>query len=145
MSLSAPRQHLLLIREMPGQAGANDCCGNLASDPAMLASAEELSPWMDATKQIGGLYNAVRERFDSDQVDITMIDPRAQIVMWFKLIQHVWLFRPPAGGAFRLLMQRFSIPAVIVNGRIVSSVHLPTPEQLLAELRTETVISAGAS
>jgi hypothetical protein len=120
---------------MPGQAGANDCCGKMTSDPTQLASAEEFSPWIDAAKQMGELYNAVRERFDPDQVDITMIDPRAQIVMWFKLAQHIWWFRPSAGEAFRLLLQRFCIPAVIVNGRIVSSDRLPTPEQLLAEFR----------
>ena len=74
MTDPAHRQHLLLIRELPGLAGGTDCCGKLADDPAQLASAEEFSPWIDTSRRMGELYNAVRERFDPDQVDITMID-----------------------------------------------------------------------
>lgn len=120
----APEVSILLIRENPEQLTGSGCCGKLEGEAISGDAAALFAHCRTEQEALGVLHRAVRSFFppgeERERVSVVTVDPRNQLYLTSKLWRDVWCYRPPAGAAIRTMLQLFSLPAVIVNGRVIS-------------------------
>ncbi len=132
---SRPAVSVILVREHAEQMTGSGCCGKLEGDSAALGGEDLFQLARQHQRDMGVLHRAVRQFFardgDDQQVAIVTVDPRNQLYLVPKLIRDVWHFRPGLRSGLACILQMFSLPAVIVNGRVVSRRgQPPTPDDL---------------
>lgn len=110
------------------------CCGKLVGDNARFSGRSVFLESRLVMQDCGRLSDALRREM-GDAIEITLVDPRNQLYLWPKLARDVWRFHTPVGAAMRTLAMAFSLPAVIVNGRVVASRRLPEMSELVASIR----------
>lgn len=126
---------VILIREAAVQLTGSGCCGKLEGDGI---SERQSQLFADARQQqldMGLLHRSVKRFFPSEagkpDVHVVVVDPRNQLYLAPKLIGDVLRHRPGWQAGLRTIAQSFSIPAVILNGRIISKAGTPLdPDQL---------------
>lgn len=131
---------VILIREHAEQLTGSGCCGKLQGDQVAKGRGSALFRHTRADQEsIGVLHRAIREFFPPrggrESVTVTTIDPRNQLSLVPKLTADVLRYRPPWNDALRTTFQLFSLPAVIVNGRVLSRRGQPLdPDALCDEI-----------
>jgi len=119
-----PDVSVILIRENAEQLTGSGCCGKLEGDAGPIRSGEAFAHTRADQQRCGQLHRAVRQLFPSDigqpQVSVVTVDPRNQLYLAAKLCRDVCRYRPGVRAGLRSLLQAFSLPAVVVNGRIIS-------------------------
>jgi hypothetical protein len=73
------RHRVLLVREWDQQVGGSGCCGRLNSAAVGSVCENAESPYAHSRvdmEAMGRVYTALQERFDSDEVELTVVDPR---------------------------------------------------------------------
>lgn len=121
---SDARHRVLLVREWDQQTSGSGCCGRLNT-----ATVEALSNDASATpyartridmERVGAVYLALRERFDEQHLDITVVDPRNTI--W--LIPAIWRDARRRGlsapAALRQLNRGTAPCSVVCDGVVVA-------------------------
>jgi len=126
---------VLLIREHAEQLTGSGCCGKLEGDSSLTGGEAVFGHSRRQARDLGVLHRALRRFFPADErgerVSIVIVDPRNQLYLAAKLWRDVLRHRPPWREALRSLFQTFSVPAVVVNGRVVSTRQgLPDPDAL---------------
>ncbi len=122
---------VIIVREDDSGGGCICCSGGLGEhakkDPSyghIRTSAEEC----------GRLHREIRERFGEDEVEIIQIEPKDYIYVMPKVLKEIFTRGRPIVPSIKTLMLWESIPAVIVNGRTVSSGRVPAIEEVEEEL-----------
>jgi hypothetical protein len=134
MTPTRQKPSVIIIREMDSQMTGSGCCGKLIGDTTRYGGRVVFRESRRLMQQCGELSEALRQEL-GDAVDITLVDPRNQLYLWPRLVRDVWRFRTPLTAALRTLAMAFSLPAVIVNGRVVASRHLPELPELIRAIR----------
>ena len=119
---------VLLIREHAEQVTGSGCCGKLSGDDSLVGDTSRIFAEARSTQEhFGLLHRAIREFFPANSsggelppVRVVTVDPRNQLYLLPKLARDVWHYRPGWRDALRTLSLSFSLPAVIVNGRVLS-------------------------
>lgn len=126
---------VILVRENAEQLTGSGCCGKLEGDNACLGG-ERIFAQSDQEKaRMGVLYRAVREAFPDGRVELVQVDPRNQLYLTAKLVRDAVRYRPGVLAAIKLAFQAFAMPAVVLNGRVLSRRGtLPSPDDLLGEI-----------
>lgn len=136
LQVMAVKCSVVLIRESAEQLTGSGCCGKLEGDNARVGGRPVFNQAAEIKEQTGTLYRAVRTFFSEDDVEIVQVDPRNQIYLAAKLSRDVWRFRPGFAAGLRTMLQAFSLPAVVVNGKVLSrGAALPDPDALCHHLR----------
>ncbi len=121
---TVPQVSIILIRETAEQMSGSGCCGRVAGDPDLTGSGDAFREVRRQQEAFGILHRAVVEFFSEQQqrgeLTIVTVDPRNQPYLIPKLVKDVWRYRPGWGKGLCSTLQFFSLPAVIVNGRILS-------------------------
>ncbi|MFW6125035.1 MAG: hypothetical protein ACOC46_02705 [Pirellulales bacterium] len=112
---------VILVRESAEQLTGSGCCGKLEGDNASRNGEALFADSRRHQQHMGRLYRAVREHFQPEQVDVIEVDPRNQLYLSARLLRDVVRFRPRLRDGVRTALQAFSLPAVVVNGRVVAS------------------------
>lgn len=124
MPPSRPPVSVILIREHAEQLTGSGCCGKLEGDNALVGGRPVFALARRGQQQMGVLHRAVREFFPPrdgrELVAVEVVDPRNQLYLWPKLIGDVLRYRPGLSAGLRTIAQFFALPAVIVNGRVIS-------------------------
>jgi hypothetical protein len=84
-----PRHRVLLVREWDQQVGGSGCCGRLNSSSVEALCVTADSPYARSRadmEAMGRVYTALRDRFDPDEVELTVVDPRNSV--W--LLPAIW-------------------------------------------------------
>ena len=119
-----PKVSILLIRESPEQMSGSGCCGKLEGDQSITGGTAAFRDIRQTQKEFGVLHRTVVEFYgpalQSGDLTITTIDPRNQLYLIPKLCSDVWRYRPCWKKALSSLLQMFSLPAVVLNGRVIS-------------------------
>ena len=125
-----PPVSVILIRENAEQLTGGGCCGGLDDDDPSVKPHDVFRETRKHQQDLGVLHRAIRESFPprdgGQQVATVTVDPRNQLYLWPKLIWDVLRYRPGWRAGFRTSMQMFSLPAVVVNGRVLSRRERPT-------------------
>lgn len=127
---------VILIRENAEQLTGSGCCGKLEGDNARVGGRPVFEQAAQIKEQTGTLYRALRAFFPRETVEIIQIDPRNQVYLTGKLWRDVWRFRPGIAAGLQTMFQAFSLPAVVVNGKVLSrGGALPDPDALCHHIR----------
>ncbi|MFN4260631.1 MAG: hypothetical protein ACK4RK_15150 [Gemmataceae bacterium] len=128
-----PRVSILLICERAEQLTGSGCCGKLEGDNALLPN-ELFHETRQHQVAFGVLHRSVRQFFgqEVEQGVITMdsVDPRNQLYLVPRLWRDVWKYRPGWKAGLATALQLFTLPAVIVNGRVLSRQGRIDPDAL---------------
>jgi len=88
-------------------------------------------------EECGRLHREITERFGNDGVEIIQIEPRAYFYLMPKVLLDVLRFNRSIVSAIRTLFLWFPVPAVIVNGKPVSTGKVPTLNEIEAVLKPD--------
>jgi hypothetical protein len=134
----APRHRVLLVREWDGQMGGSGCCGRLGSDVVGALHDHADEPYAHTRadmERMGAVYRALRERFDEDEVEITVADPRNTV--W--LLPAVWHDARRRGlavpAALRQVNAATAACAVTCDGVVVATD--PEPGEAVAAVEAD--------
>jgi hypothetical protein len=119
-----PRVSVILIRENAEQLTGGGCCGSLTDEDPMVRRRDLFRDTRRHQRDLGVLHRTIREFFTTemapDQVAVVTVDPRNQLYLIPKLWRDVVRYRPGWSSAARTALQLFSLPAVVVNGEVLS-------------------------
>jgi len=139
MPAARPQVSVILIREHAEQLTGSGCCGKLEGDNALVGGQPVFTLARQGQQQMGVLHRAIREFFPPregrERVKVEVVDPRNQLYLWPRLIGDVLRYRPGLRAGLRTALQFFALPAVIVNGRVMSRRGQPLdPDALCHEI-----------
>ena len=132
------RHRVMLVREWDQQTGSSGCCGRL--DSATVSALHESceNPYERARQEmdrIGAAYRALRSRFDEDDVELVIVDPRNMV--W--LLPAVWRDARrrglPAGEALRQANGATKACTLVCDGKVLGADL--TPEQAVAAVESD--------
>ena len=119
---------IIIIREDAEQWTGSDCCGKLEGDNVQPDEAK-----MRIIEGMGSLFMDLKERFRN----VILIDPRNQPYLFPKIFLELMRFRPPLKEALKTLFMVYSIPAVIVNGKVLFSGTVPETSLVFQKIQGE--------
>lgn len=119
---------ILLVREWDSQTTGSGCCGRLGGHDAEIGGGEFHHNRCEM-EAMGAVYRALRAELRPENVDVQVVDPRN--MLW--LVPTIWRDARRGGAsrgeAARALARGVSYSAVIVDGRILFSGHVPPPDE----------------
>ena len=135
-----PPVSVILIRENAEQLTGGGCCGTLDDDDPTVRGRGVFRHARKQQQELGLLHRAIREFFPTDgeeaQVAVVTVDPRNQLYLIAKLLGDVLRYRPGLRAGLRTSLQMFSLPAVVLNGRVISRRDRPLdPDTLCQQIR----------
>ncbi len=120
----SPKVSIILIRETAEQMTGSGCCGRLEGDHKLTGGGAAFQEVRRQQESFGILHRAVveffAEEYRSHELEIVTVDPRNQLYLIPKLIGDVWRYRPGVWSGLLTVCQFHSLPAVIVNGSVLS-------------------------
>jgi hypothetical protein len=123
-----PLHDVLIIVERASQLTGSGCCGKLEGDRAFHGGRPVFEESRRDQEAAGSLFRLFCELGSRWQTEI--VDPRNMLALWPLLWKQVRRHRPPPFTAARTLSLAFSAPALILDGRVVTSRRLPSREWL---------------
>lgn len=115
---------IIFICEQAEQVTGSGCCGKLGGDTKELCGSDAFDEQQSQRKAFGILHRAVREFFPpvdgQDQIRLASVDPRNQLYLVPKLWRDVLFYRPGWKSGLMTMLQLFSVPAIVVNGKVVT-------------------------
>jgi hypothetical protein len=130
----SPRHRVLLVRQWDQQVGGSGCCGRFSSATLDSLHAPGCDPWAHARTDMevmGAAYRVLRGRYPTDEVDVTIADPRN--TAW--LLPAVWRDARRRGlqplAALRQVHRATSPRAVVCDGLVLAT-DVPDAEQAVA-------------
>ena len=137
---------VVLIRENAEQVTGSGCCGKLEGDNTLLGGHDMFVQSRQHQRDVGVLHRAIREFFPPvdgrEQVSVITVDPRNQLYLMPKLWRDVWRYRPGLKAGLQAMLQLFSLPAVVVNGRVISRRNRPLDPDMLCHIISEHIRTA---
>jgi hypothetical protein len=134
------RHRVLLVREWDAQVSGSGCCGRLGGIHTELGEPDTYAHTRCDMEAMGEVYRAIHAAFGDDEIELTVVDPRNMI--W--LVPSIWRDARrrgmTRGEAWRQVSRGVANGAVIVDGRVVCSRGIPTPEEALAAVREELAV-----
>ena len=128
---------IILVREWDSQTAASGCCGRLGGENTELGDPSTYKHNRDEMEKMGAVYRALREDLFDEEVDMTVVDPRNMV--W--LIPSVLKDARKRGLSIRETLKQInrgvSYNAVILDGKVLFSGHVPTPEEAVTAIRSE--------
>jgi len=123
-TMGRPPVSLLLIRDNAEQLTGGGCCGTLDDDDPSVRGRGVFDEVKKHQRDLAVLDRAVREFFPPvegrQRVAVEIVDPRNQLYLAPKLVRDVLRYRPGWRAGLRTVFQAFSLPAVVLNGRVLS-------------------------
>jgi hypothetical protein len=135
-----PAVSVILIRENAEQLTGGGCCGTLDDDDPAVRGRGVFRHARQQQHELGVLHRTIRRFFPADGVEprvaVVTVDPRNQLYLMAKLIGDVFRYRPGLVAGLRTALQMFSLPAVVLNGRVISRRDRPLdPDSLCHQIR----------
>lgn len=129
---------VLLIRERDEMLLVSSCCPRLGGDFTRFRSPEKGVEYIFAERrktmqEMGAVYMAIKERF-GEAVEVMTMDPRNGFPLFWHLGRDVLEFRPPFMKALRVITASFAFPAIVANGRLITSGELEDPDTIVEKI-----------
>lgn len=126
--MAGARHRVFLVREWDEQMSGSGCCGRLGSEVAQLIDDDVEDPYARTRcdmERVGVVYRALCDRFDGDELEVTVVDPRNTI----SLLPSVWRDARrrglSVGAALRQLNAATAACAVVCDGQVLTTVDDP--------------------
>ena len=126
---------VLLVREQAEQVTGSGCCGKMSGDALEMCSTDPFEETRKIAEDFGVLHRTIKEFFPEEKVNVTLVDPRNQLYLFPKLVTDACTYRPGLVPSLQLGLQLFSLPAVIINGSVISKRNQPiSPDDVCYEI-----------
>lgn len=128
------RTSIIVVHQRLEQLTGSGCCGKLQGDLSAPGGPMDFPEARRELAALGHSVEEVRQALTDDRVEVTLVDARNYLYLWPRLIREAFRFRLPLLQALRTVFLIFPLPAVIVNGRVIFSREVPSPDQLLRQV-----------
>lgn len=139
------RHRVVLVREWDQQMGGSGCCGRISSEAVRTVTDVADDPYEHCRpdmERMGSIYRALRARFDEDEVDLTVVDPRNTV--W--IVPAMWRDARRRGLSMRETLRQINAAttarALLSDGKLIAVD--PDPDQAVAAVETDFAERAGA-
>jgi hypothetical protein len=124
----AHRPHrVLLVREWDQQTTGSGCCGRLEGGDSEIAGAADFGRCRDDMEAMGAVYRALRAELPG--IDVEVVDPRNLTFLLPGMIRDARRGGASFAQAVRELRRGCGQGAIVVDGRVVSSGIIPSPDR----------------
>ncbi|HVY55860.1 MAG TPA: hypothetical protein VHC46_08905 [Thermodesulfobacteriota bacterium] len=119
------------MRESDSGSGCVCCSGGMGEHAKKEPSYREIR---ESAAECGRLYRELRERYGEEEVEIIQIEPKDYVYVLPRVIRDIIKRREPLVSSLRTLLLWHAVPAVIVNGKIVSTGAVPGSNAVFKEI-----------
>lgn len=135
--VSVMRHRVLLVREWDVQMGSSGCCGRLGGPASDLCEADSFSRARVGMEAMGAVYRALLAEFGDERLELTVVDPRNTAA----IVPIIYRDARRRGLSVRQALQQVrrgvATGAVVLDGKVLRSGGLPTPDEAVAAVRAE--------
>jgi hypothetical protein len=136
MSEKVPHR-IILVREWDSQTAASGCCGRLGGENTELGDADTYRHNRDEMEKMGAVYRALREDLFDEEVEITVVDPRNVVWLVPSVLRDARKRGLSIREVFRQINRGVSYNAVILDGKVLFSGHVPDPVEAVSAVRSD--------
>ena len=128
---------IILVREWDSQTAASGCCGRLGGENTELGDPSTYKHNRDEMEKMGAVYRALREDLFDEEVEMTVVDPRNMVWLIPSVLKDARKRGLSIVETFKQINRGVSYNAVILDGKVLFSGHVPTPDEAVAAIRSE--------
>lgn len=128
---------IILVREWDSQTAASGCCGRLGGEQTELGDPDTYRHNRVEMEKMGAVYRALREDLFDEEVEMTVVDPRNMVWLIPSVLKDARRRGLSIGETLRNVSRGVSYNAVILDGKVLFSGHVPAPEEAVAAVRLE--------
>ena len=128
---------IILVREWDSQTAASGCCGRLGGADNELGDPDTYKHNRDEMEKMGAVYRAIRKDLFDEEVEMTVVDPRNMVWLIPSVLKDARRRGFSIGETFRQINKGVSYNAVILDGKVLFSGHVPSPEEAVSAIRSE--------
>ena len=119
------------MRESDSGGGCICCSGGMGEHAGKEPSYRDIR---ETAGECGRLHREIRERYGEDEVEIIQIEPKDYIYVMPRVLREILKYSQPFIPSVRTLFLLYPVPAVIVNGKTVSSGSVPRTSDIFKEI-----------
>lgn len=128
---------IILVREWDSQTSASGCCGRLGGENTDLGDPETYRHNRIEMEKMGEVYRALKEDLFDEEVEMTVVDPRNMVWLIPSVMRDARRRGLSVGETFKQINKGVSYNSVILDGKVLFSGHIPTPEDAVSAVRSE--------
>ena len=128
---------IILVREWDSQTAASGCCGRLGGEHTELGDSDTYRHNRVEMEKMGAVYRALREDLFDEEVEMTVVDPRNMVWLIPSVLRDARKRGLSLGETFKQMNRGVSYNAVIFDGKVLFSGHVPEPEEAVSAIRSE--------
>ncbi len=128
---------IILVREWDSQTAASGCCGRLGGADNELGDSDTYKHNRDEMEKMGAVYRALRKDLFDEEVEMTVVDPRNMVWLIPSVLKDALRRGFSIRETFKQINRGVSYNAVILDGKVLFSGHVPTPEEAVSAIRSE--------
>ncbi len=128
---------IILVREWDSQTSSSGCCGKLGGENTELGDPDTYRHNRVEMEKMGKVYRALREDLFDEEVEMTVVDPRNMIWLIPSVLRDARKRGLSLGESFKQINKSVSYNAVILDGKVLFSGHIPEPEEAVRAIRSE--------
>lgn len=134
------RHRVLLVREWDTSMSGSGCCGRLSNDAVQTLADDAANPYGPVRadmRRVGAAYQALRERFADEELEITVVDPRNGI--W--LVPAIWRDARHRGLSAREALRQANAAtapcALVCDGLVLGVAASADPRAVVAAVEAD--------
>ncbi len=128
---------IILVREWDSQTSASGCCGRLGGENTELGDSDTYRHNRVEMEKMGKVYRALREDLFDEEVEMTVVDPRNMIWLVPSVLRDARKRGLSVTETLRNVSRGVSYNAVIFDGKVLFSGHIPEPEEAVRAVRSD--------
>lgn len=128
---------IILVREWDSQTAASGCCGRLGGADNELGDPDTYQHNRDEMEKMGAVYRALRKDLFDEEVEMTVVDPRNMVWLIPSVLKDARKRGFSVRETFKQINRGVSYNAVILDGKVLFSGHVPSPEEAVSAIRSE--------
>jgi hypothetical protein len=131
------RHRVLLVREWDWQNTGSGCCGRVGGGHEF-CDAADFARSREEMVRVGSVYEALRQAFGDDEIEVTVVDPRNTVWMIPTIYRDARRSGVGRVEALRQVARSSANGAVVVDGKVIFDGRIPpSPSEAVAAVRAE--------
>ncbi|HZY65199.1 MAG: hypothetical protein M3N10_05385 [Actinomycetota bacterium] len=128
---------IILVREWDSQTSSSGCCGKLGGEQTELGDPDTFKHNREEMEKMGRVYRALREDLFDEEVEMTVVDPRNMVWLIPSVLKDARRRGLSISETFKQINKGVSYNAVILDGKVLFSGHIPEPDEAVSTVRSE--------
>lgn len=142
--MAEPRHRVLLVREWDEQLSGSGCCGRFGSDVVRHLDDDAPDPYARTRadmERVGVVYQALRDRYTEDELELTVVDPRNTIWLLPAILRDARRRGLSVGATLKQLNAATAACAVVCDGIVLTT--CTDPQEAVDMVTADLAARAG--